>query len=174
MSLEVPREASSVRLASGDVIAQDRTAASVELEAVLADTMPVLQALRPAELASTLNSLSGALDGRGESVGETVTRLNEYVAGLNPSVPLLRENLRRLVGVAETYEQAAPDVLAALGDLSVTSRTLVEQRANVEGLTSQLTVTSGDARGFLEANGDDLIRLGESARPTADVLAKYS
>ncbi|MEU6127698.1 MCE family protein [Saccharopolyspora sp. NPDC047091] len=174
VSLDVPEQASSVRLASGDVISQDRTAASVELETVLADTMPVLEAIHPDDLAVTLNSLSQALDGRGESIGDTISRLNEYVAGLNPSLPQLQENLRQLVGVAETYEQAAPDVLAALGDLSQTSRTLVDQQENLRGLTSQLTTTSNDATGFLEANGDDLIRLGESARPTADVLAKYS
>ncbi|MCA1225772.1 MCE family protein [Saccharopolyspora sp. 6M] len=174
VSLDVPERASSVRLASGDVISQDRTRASVELETVLADTMPVLEAIHPDDLAVTLNSLSQALDGRGESIGDTISRLNEYVAGLNPSVPQLQENLRQLVGVAETYEQAAPDVLAALGDLSQTSRTLVDQQEDLRGLTSQLTTTSNDATGFLEANGDDLIRLGESARPTADVLAKYS
>ncbi|GAB2657405.1 MCE family protein [Saccharopolyspora gloriosae] len=174
VSLDVPEQASSTRLAAGDVISQDRTRASVELETVLADTMPVLQAVHPDDLAVTLNSLDQALDGRGEEVGDTITRLNQYVEGLNPSVPQLQENLRQLVGVAETYEQAAPDVLQALGDLSVTSRTLVDQQENLRSLTSQLTTTSNDATGFLEANGDDLIRLGESTRPTADVLAKYS
>ncbi|MEU6132226.1 MCE family protein [Saccharopolyspora sp. NPDC047091] len=174
VSLDVPEQASSVRLASGDVISQDRTAASVELETVLADTMPVLEAIHPDDLAVTLNSLSQALDGRGESIGDTISRLNEYVAGLNPSLPQLQENLRQLVGVAETYEQAAPDVLAALGDLSQTSRTLVDQQENLRGLTAQLTTASEDATGFLEANGDDLIRFGASSRPTADLLAKYS
>ncbi|WP_243788200.1 MCE family protein [Saccharopolyspora gloriosae] len=174
VSLDVPEQSSSTRLAAGDVISQDRSRASVELETVLADTMPVLEAIHPDDLAVTLNSLNQALDGRGEEVGDTITRLNDYVEGLNPSVPQLQENLRQLVGVAETYEQAAPDVLQALGDLSTTSRTLVDQQENLRSLTSQLTTTSNDATGFLEANGDDLIRLGESARPTADVLAKYS
>ncbi|GAB2673929.1 MCE family protein [Saccharopolyspora gloriosae] len=174
VSLDVPEQASSTRLAAGDVISQDRTRASVELETVLADTMPVLQAVHPDDLAVTLNSLDQALDGRGEEVGDTITRLNQYVEGLNPSLPQLQENLRQLVGVAETYEQAAPDVLQALGDLSVTSRTLVAQQQDLRSLTSQLTTASNDATGFLEASGDDLIRLGESSRPTADVLAKYS
>ncbi|GAA2809708.1 MCE family protein [Saccharopolyspora taberi] len=173
VSLEVPEQATG-RLASGDVIAQDRSSAAVELEAVLADTMPVLQAVHPDELAVTLNSLSQALENRGKPLGETLSQLNTYLDGLNPSVPDLRENLRELVGVAETYEQAAPDVLEALENLSTTSRTLVDQRQNLTNLTSQLTATSADGMKFFQDNGKNLIRLGEAQRPTLDVLAKYA
>ena len=173
VSLDVP-DAPEGRLGSGDVISQDRTRASVELETVLADTMPVLEAIRPDELAVTLNSLSQALDGRGKSVGDTISRLNSYVEGLNPSVPQLQQNLRQLVGVAHTYEKAAPDVLQALGDLSTTARTLVDQKQNLQTMTSQLTTTSRDATKFLQANDQNLIRLADTSRPTLDVLAKYS
>ncbi|WP_243793771.1 MCE family protein [Saccharopolyspora gloriosae] len=174
VSLELPPERSARHLAAGDVIAQDRAKGSVELEQVLADTMPLLEAVHPQDLAVTLNGLNQALDGRGESLGETITALNRYVAELNPSVPRLQENLRHVVGVAETYEQAAPDVLRALSDVSTTARTLTEQRANLSAMTAQLTTTSNDLTGFLEANSQDLIRLNTASRPTLDVLAKYS
>lgn len=174
VSLDIPENASSEPLSSGAVIEQDRSRASVELETVLADTMPVLQAVHPDELAVTLNSLSHALEGRGRPLGETISQLNSYLDGLNPSVPELRENLRELVGVAETYSDAAPDVAEALGNLSTTARTLSEQRKSVDALTKQVTATSADTTKFLRANKDNLIRLGESQRPTLDVLAKYS
>ena len=174
VSLELPEEAGSATLASGDVIQQDADKASVELETVLADTMPVLQALQPAELATTLNSLSQALEGRGESIGETISQLNAYVAEMNPSLPDLQKNLQEIVGVAETYEQAAPEVLQGLDNLATTSRTLVEQRENLKTLTSQLTTTSVDTTEFLRNNADSIIRLNESSRPTLDVLAEYS
>ncbi|WP_433870327.1 MCE family protein [Saccharopolyspora sp. CA-218241] len=173
VSLQLP-ERSAGALASGDVIRQDRSAAGIELEQVLSDVMPVLQAVHPADLASTLNALDQALEGRGRELGETLSRLNTYLDGLNPALPDLQANLRELVGVAETYEQAAPDVLAALENFSTTSRTLVEQRAELTALTTQLTTTSGDLTGFLRANRENLIGLGEGARPTLDVLAKYS
>jgi virulence factor Mce-like protein len=174
VSLELPRKPSGAVLAAGDVIQQDRTQGSIELEKVLADTMPVLQAIRPDELAATLNALNQALEGRGRPLGETLTQLNTYLDGLNPSVPQLRDNLRELVGVANTYEQAAPDVLTALRNLSTTSRTLVDQRQNLNALTTQLTSTSRDTTGFLQANSQNLIRLNDSARPTLDVMAEYS
>lgn len=174
VALRPPADESSRPLTAGDVIEQDRSKASVELQQVLADTMPVLQAVRPQDLAVTLNGLSQALDGRGRSVGETISELNRYVAGLNPSLPQLQQNLREAVGVAETYEQAAPDVLEGLGELSSTARTLVEQRANLSALTGQLTATSEDTTGFLQDNSENLIRMNASARPTLDVLAKYA
>ncbi|WP_263249871.1 MCE family protein [Saccharopolyspora rosea] len=174
VSLELPRQAASSRLASGDVIQQDHTRAGIELEQVLSDTMPVLQAVHPDDLAATLNALDQALSGRGRSVGETLSQLNTYLDGLNPSIPDLRDNLRQLVGVAQTYEQAAPDVLQALENFSTTSRTLVQQKQNLSNLTGQLTTTSGDLTRFLQDNRQNIIQLGESQRPTLDVLAKYS
>ena len=174
VSLELPRQAASSRLASGDVIEQDHTRAGIELEQVLSDTMPVLQAVHPDDLAATLNALDQALSGRGKSVGETLSQLNTYLDGLNPSIPDLRDNLRQLVGVAQTYEQAAPDVLQALENFSTTSRTLVQQKQNLSRLTGQLTTTSGDLTRFLQDNRQNIIQLGESQRPTLDVLAKYS
>lgn len=174
VSLEAPADEPARPLAAGDVIEQDRSKGSVELQQVLADTMPVLRAVRPQGLAVTLNGLSQALDGRGGSVGETISELNRYVAGLHPSLPQLQQNLQEVVGVAETYEQAAPDVLEGLGELSTTARTLVEQRANLSALTGQLTATSEDTTGFLRDNSENLIRVNSSARPTLDVLAKYA
>ncbi|MBB5154721.1 MCE family protein [Saccharopolyspora phatthalungensis] len=174
VSLELPELPSTRSLASGDVIEQDRTRAGIELEQVLSDTMPVLQAVHPDDLAVTLNALDQALSGRGKPLGETLSRLNTYLDGLNPSVPDLRKNLRELVGVAETYEQAAPDVLEALDNFSTTARTLVAQRENLTALTGQLTTTSGDLTTFLRDNRQNIIRLGQTQRPTLDVLAKYA
>ncbi|GAA4620790.1 MCE family protein [Saccharopolyspora hordei] len=174
VSLELPEQAATTTLAAGDVIEQDRTTAGIELEKVLSDTMPVLQAVHPDDLAVTLNALDQALSGRGEQLGETLSQLNTYLDGLNPSVPDLQRNLKELVGVAETYEEAAPDVLEALDNFSTTARTLVAQKENLQTLTSQLTTTAGDATTFFQDNGQNLIQLAEAQRPTLDVLAKYA
>lgn len=174
VSLELPEEPSGAKLASGDVIEQDRTSASVELEKVLSDTMPVLQAVHPEDLATTLNAVDQALDGRGESIGQTLEQLNSYLDELNPSIPDLQRNLQELVGVAETYEEAAPDVVQALENFSTTSRTLVDQRESLNELTSQVTTTSQDLTRFTNENRENIITLGEAQRPTLDVLSKYA
>lgn len=174
VSLELPDKPVPARLTSGEVIQQDRSAPAVELERVLSDTLPVLQAVRPAELASTLNALDQALAGRGRPLGETLSQLNVYLSGLNPSLPDLQQNLRQLVGVADTYQQAAPDIVEALRNFSTTARTLVAQQQNLAALTSQLTTTSQDSTDFLGRNQQNIIQLNRLSRPTLDLLARYS
>ncbi len=174
VSLDLPQQPSSKVLRSGDLIDEDRSQTTVELERVLSDLMPVLQAVHPEELATTLNALDQALAGRGKPLGETLSQLNTYLQGINPSMPQLQENLRQLVGFAQTYQQAAPDALQALANLTTTSRTLVQQRQNLDAMTTQLTASSNDLTTFFQQNGKNLIRLNESARPTLDVLAKYA
>lgn len=174
VSLDMPKEASSESLTAGTMIQQDTSQSAVALEKVLADTMPVLQAVHPQDLATTLNALDQALSGRGEQLGDTLSRLNTYLEGLNPSVPDLKQNLQELVGVAQTYETAAPDVINALDNFSTTARTLVDQQQNLQTLTGQLTTTSNDLTGFLEKNGDNIVTLADTSKPTLDLLARYS
>src|SRR5690606_2971312 len=93
VDLEIPDGSSAEPLRSGDVIPQDRTRNAIELEQAFEDLMPVLQAVQPQKLSSTLTAISTALQGRGEDLGDTISELGEYLGELNPHVPKLQENL---------------------------------------------------------------------------------
>ena len=86
----------------------------------------------------TLNALSTALEGRGEQLGATLDDLQVYLAKIDQSLPTLREDLIRLADVADTYDLAAPDLLAVLRNLTVTARTVVERRADLDVFFSDL------------------------------------
>ncbi|GGM52110.1 ABC transporter substrate-binding protein [Longimycelium tulufanense] len=174
VSLVLPEKPAQERLSAGDSIQQDRSREAVELEHVLGNLMPALQAVEPAKLASTLTALSNALDGRGRPLGETLVQLNDYLREINPALPAINEDISRLADVSDTYSKAAPDLIQALSDLTATSRTLVEQRGNLEHLYASVTHGTGDLDDFLRANGENLIRLNASSRPTLEVLAKYA
>jgi phospholipid/cholesterol/gamma-HCH transport system substrate-binding protein len=174
VSLVVPNQASSKRLGSGDVISQDNTTTAMELERVFSDLMPLLQAVEPQKLASTLNALSGALDGRGKPLGDTLVRLNHYVEGLNPSLPNFNTDVKALSEFANTYSTAAPDLVQALSDLTTTSKTLVDTRSTLNTLYGSVTTASNDLTSFLQANQSNLIQLSAASRPVLDLLAKYS
>jgi virulence factor Mce-like protein len=161
-------------LREGSVIAQDRTASAIEIEQVLDNLMPVLQAVQPEKLATTLNAMSTALEGRGEQFGDTLVRLGAYLERITPSLPDLQANVRRLAQVADTYAQAGPELLAALRDLTATTRTVVEQRTRLRDLYSTLTTASTDLAGFLAANKDNIIALAGTSKETLAVLAKYA
>ncbi|TWP46337.1 MCE family protein [Lentzea tibetensis] len=173
VNLVLPQEKNG-KLGEGDVIEQDRSSSAIELERVLDDLMPVLQSIQPEKLATTLTALSQALDGRGKPLGQTLVSLDSYLGELNPQLPLLKENITKLADVSNVYSDAAPDLIQALNDMTVTSKTLVEQKQNLLALYGTMTTTSQDLTSFLAVNKNNLIQLNDSARPTLELLAKYA
>lgn len=159
---------------AGDVIPQDRSSSAIELQKVLDDVMPLLQAVQPEKLSSTLTAVSTALDGRGKQLGQTLTQLSDYLGKLNPSLPDIKADITGLANVSDTYDKAAPDLLQALSDLTTTSRTIVDQRTQLSDLYATVTAASVDLTNFLLVNKDNLIRLTTAVQPTLDVLAKYA
>jgi phospholipid/cholesterol/gamma-HCH transport system substrate-binding protein len=173
VALQVPRQPAAPITADA-VIGQDRSSTAIELEQVLDDLMPVLQAVQPEKLASTLNAMSTALDGRGEQLGDTLVQLGAYLEKLEPSLPDVRADLRRLADVADLYADAGPDLVTALADLTTTTRTVVDRRSTLDALYAELTTASVDLRNFLAVNRNNLIGLAGTSRSTLDVLAKYA
>ncbi|WP_209641484.1 MCE family protein [Kibdelosporangium banguiense] len=174
VALQLPPQPETRRLVEGSVIPQDRSSVAIELERVLNDVMPVLQAVQPEKLAMTLNSLSTALDGRGKQLGETLVQLNGYLKQINPFLPDLTADIKALGSVSDTFNQAAPDILQALSDLTTTTRTVVDERTNLSTLFGSLTNASVDLGNFFQVNKNNLINLVVTSRPTLDVLAKYA
>ncbi|MQA07097.1 MAG: MCE family protein [Pseudonocardiaceae bacterium] len=174
VALQLPSEPSGQMLESGSVIGQDRSSSAVEIERVLNNLMPVLQAVQPQKLATTLHSVSTALEGRGKQVGDTLVELNTYLERLLPSMPDVRANIEDLSSVANTYSDAAPDLLRALSDLTSTTRTVVQQQTQLRGLFETLTTASINLKSFLDANKNNLIHLSANVQSTLEVLAKYA
>ncbi|GGS22962.1 MULTISPECIES: MCE family protein [Actinokineospora] len=174
VALQIPDEPVSAPLAAGAVIPQDTSVEAVELEQAFESLLPVLQAVQPQKLSSTLTAISTALEGRGEQLGETLSELGELVGELNPHLPQLREDLAKLAEVSDTYSDAAPDLIQALSDMTVTSRTVAEQRGNLDAVFATVTTAGRDLDAFLRANRSNLIMLADTSRPTLETLARYS
>ncbi|WP_300017037.1 MCE family protein [Pseudonocardia sp.] len=174
VSLVLPERGGGPPIRAGDVIPQDRSETARELERVLDGLLPLLQAVEPQDLATTLGALSQALAGRGEDLGETLVNLQELTGGIRPAIPDLQEDITQLADFAGNLDSAAPDLLDALEDLTVTGDTIVEQRTELRALLGGLTTASDDLRGFLDRNGENLISLAASSRPTLESLERYS
>lgn len=172
VELELPESPSGEVLSAGDAILEADV--SIEVEAVLSDSYPLLLAVQPADLAYTLNALSTALEGRGERLGENLVLLDGYLKELNPLVPSVVQNLTKLARVADIYREALPDVARFLDNQVVTGRTLVEKQEQLQALFDDVTALASTTRDFLQANGDNIIRLGQVSLPTLQVLAKYA
>ncbi|RZQ64732.1 MCE family protein [Amycolatopsis suaedae] len=174
VQLSIPDGAAKPALAQGDVISQDRSANAIELEKVFSDLLPVLKAVQPQKLATTLTAVATALDGRGEQLGDTLVTAAGYLEEFNPHLPDLNRNVADLARVSQLYGDIAPDLLDALTDSATSLRTVAEKHGELSALYPAVGGSARDLTRFLEANRHNLIRLAVSAREPLEVAARYS
>jgi virulence factor Mce-like protein len=174
VSLEIPESPVQDRLADGDVIGEDRTQNAIELQRVIDDMLPLLQAVEPQNLSYTLGAVADALRGRGDSLGANLATTGEYFGEINTVMPELQRDISLLADTADTYDGAAEDLLAVLDNLAVTNTTVVDQQEQLRRTFTVGTSSSNVTAGFLETNERNLISLAASSRPVLGVFAEYS
>jgi phospholipid/cholesterol/gamma-HCH transport system substrate-binding protein len=174
VQLSIPDGSTARPIADGDVIVQDQSANAIELERVFDDLLPVLKAVQPQKLATTLTAISTALQGRGEKIGDTLVTAANYLTEFNPNLPTLTQNVRDLAEVSRLYGDIAPDILDSLTDSTVTLTTVAEQRVELRTLYAQVTSTTQDVTVFLRNNKENLIQLAVASRAPLELAARYS
>ncbi|MEU8123523.1 MCE family protein [Spirillospora sp. NPDC049024] len=174
VDLGIPTDAGPVGLRSGQVIQQDRSQAAVEFDKVLNDLLPLLQAVKPAELNATLNALATALQGRGDQIGRNLEEADELLRKINPQLGTLVHDLNALADVSDIYNAAAPDLLQTLRNLNVTSRTITDKKATIEQLIPATTALAQDGDVFMRQNAPKIIGFNIANRDVLDLVARYS
>ncbi|MCU1594253.1 MAG: mammalian cell entry protein [Frankiales bacterium] len=172
VELDVPTDASGSHLHDGSTIQQAKT--SVETEKALDDLLPLLQALKPEQLSTALNALSGALRDRGDALGANFVRAGSYFKKLNPALPTLALDMQGLADFANSTTDATPDLLRVLDNLSASSRNLVQERSSLDTFLSSTTGFAASAQSILAANETKLIALARLSKPSLDLFARYS
>jgi phospholipid/cholesterol/gamma-HCH transport system substrate-binding protein len=172
VSLTIPKQPSSTALQRGDTI--DQTKLPIEVEKVLDDIYPLLRTVQPAEINYTLNAIATALEGRGDKLGQNLQILNSYLVRFNPKVPKLVADLKLLGTVSDTYADVMPELAATLRNSVTTGNTLLGRQARLHSFFDQVSSFSDTARGFLDANGDNIVELGRVSAPQLALLRQYS
>jgi virulence factor Mce-like protein len=162
--------ASHEPLRAGAVIPADTTQGTLELQQALDDIDSLVKALGPADLASAIGSVAQALDGRGSQLGTTIDRASDYLARLNPKMPAVREDVRKLAANLELVAQVAPDLLKATDDALVTARTVVTEQAAIATVLIGATALTTQANAFLRANASGLVRFLQNSAVLLDQL----
>lgn len=174
VELVAPDGPSARSIAAGARIAEDESVEAVEITTALDNLQPVLTAVRPQDLASTLQAVAGGLEGRGEQLGRTVEDTNRLLGRLQRHLPLLVEDLKLLANVTNAYADAAPDVLRILGNTTFTANTVLDQKAVLATFYSDVTGLSDTLRTFLDRNEDGIVEVNHLSRPVLALLARYS
>jgi phospholipid/cholesterol/gamma-HCH transport system substrate-binding protein len=174
VSLIPPQAPSRQRLADGDVIGQDRTKDAIELEKVIDDLLPILQAVSPQDLSFTLGAVANALRGRGDALGANLASAGQYVGQINTVLPQLEADISGIADVSDTYNSAADNLLGVLDNLSVTNKTVVDEKEQLRRTFTVVGSSSDTVAGFLTTNEQNLIQLASTSKPVLGVFAKYS
>jgi phospholipid/cholesterol/gamma-HCH transport system substrate-binding protein len=172
VALQIPEEPAASSITAHAVIRESEVA--TEVEKLLTDIYPLLRTVQPAELNYTLTAVATALEGRGERLGQNLVTLNDYLKRTNPLLPKLIEDLRLLSDVSDEYRAAIPELARLLRNSVTTGNTFVEKEQKIRALFADVSSFSSTSRDFLEANGDNIIRLGKVSVPSLRLMEKYA
>jgi phospholipid/cholesterol/gamma-HCH transport system substrate-binding protein len=167
-----PQASGTEPIQAGAVIEEAQL--SMEVERVLRDIYPLLRAVQPAEINYTLTAMATALEGRGEAIGANLATLNDYLERTNPQIPALVEDLRMLSEVSDVYRSVLPEVARMLRNSVTSGVTFIEKEQKIQALFADVAAFSSTSRDFLEANGRNIIRLGELGARQLPVYEKYA
>ena len=93
---------------------------------------------------------------------------------MNPQLPSLIDDIKLLAKVTDTYADVIPELAATLRNTVKTGNTLVSRQAKLHAFLKDFTAFSDTTKAFLDANGDNIIRLGQLSEPILALLSRYS
>src|SRR5690606_4407211 len=102
VALQVPEDNNGPTLHDGSTIETDRSGNALEVQQLFDKLLPVLEAIPPQDLNSTLTALSQALSGRGEQLGVTLEELDKIFGEINENMPDLEGTLEGLATFSQT------------------------------------------------------------------------
>ena len=172
VALDVPEQPVADHIEAGATIT--RTQVSIEVEKVLSDLYPLLRTVQPADLNLTLNAIATALEGRGDQIGQNLETVDSYLKRINPQIPELIEDLRLTGEVSQNYADVMPQIADILDNTVKTTGTLEDREVKLHALFDDVASFSDTARGFLDDNGENLIRFSKIGQEQLRVFAKYA
>jgi virulence factor Mce-like protein len=172
VELVAPADPSSTPLAKGQQL--DAQHVTVETNTLFQQLTSVLKSIDPVQLNETLAAISGALNGRGEKFGQTVTDFNAFFKSINPSLGNIARDLEVAPVALNAYADAAPDLVNILDSTTKVGDTLVDQEDNLDRFLVSaigLADTGNDVVGTNRQPLTDVLRM---LVPTTEKLSQYS
>jgi len=145
-----PDEATGPFLKNNGFIKQ--TTGGFELEQVLSDLYPILQAVQPQDITTLLDTLANAGQGEGPAVNRQIAAFQKVADVSVAHDADTRQFLDDLSTLSNSLANSAPDLVAGSQDLNVALPDLNAQAGNLTTVLDQLTRLSSDGADILDAN----------------------
>lgn len=172
VSLTSPKTPAPQHITPSVVI--DATKVTTEFNTLFQTLTAIAEKVDPVKLNLTLSAAGLALAGLGDKFGESLTNGNAILDDLNPQLPAARRDVQRLAALGDVYADAAPDLLAALDAAATTSRTVSQQRNDLDAALLAAAGFADTATPVFQRSGPYLARGAADLLPTAQLLDEYS
>ncbi len=114
-------------LMAGNVIAADRSEATMRLMTSFDEAERLISAVDAEDINRITGKLAPALDGHGEDIKDFLERADGVVTDINDDLPTTWETLRLAVVALGTLADIEPDLTSAMDHAQVTTDTIVDQ-----------------------------------------------
>lgn len=172
VSLTSPENPEQRRISTRDVI--DVRSVTIEFNTLFETITSIAEKVDPVELNATLSAVAQALDGLGGKFGQSLVNGNEILARLNPRMPQIRYDVRRLTDLAHVYSKASPDLWDFLANAVTTARTLTRQQGDLDAALLAAVGAGRTGEDIFARGGPYLSRGAADLVPTAELLDTYS
>ena len=172
VSLIPPEEDTDGTLRAGDTI--EGAVVPIEFEKLLNDIYPLLTAVEPENLATTLSAVATTLEGRGEDFGNSLVTLNSYLEKFNPESQTAVSDIIKLGEVSDSYADDLPTFGRLLRNSVKTSNTIVAKRTDLAAFFDESRRLSNTLTDFFEASGEDMVDVAAQSVTPLGVAEKYS
>jgi phospholipid/cholesterol/gamma-HCH transport system substrate-binding protein len=146
---------------------------TVEINTVFQQLTSVLSTIDPAKLNETLGAIASAVNGRGHKIGQMLSDLDAFLAKQDPALPALSRDLATLPAVSDAYADAAPDLLATADNSIRISKTIVDERQNLDAFLISSIGLADIGNDVVGGNRQVLTNALHLLVPTTDLLNEY-
>lgn len=172
VSLSSPANPSPARIRSVDVI--DARSVTTEFNTLFETVTGLAEKIDPVKLNLTLSATAEALTGLGTKFGQSLVNANVALDNVNPRLGRLQYGFQRLADLADVYTAAGPDFWDALDNALTTSRTLNDQRGDLDAALLAAAGFGNTGADVFERGAPYLVRALSDLKPTSQLLDTYS
>ncbi|MEB3070987.1 MCE family protein [Mycolicibacter sp. MYC017] len=146
----------------------------LEVNTLFQKLTDLLDKIDPVQLNGSITALAEGLRGNGDNLGALLSGLNGYLEKFNPLLPQLQKGFAKTAVVGNIYGDAAPDLATTFDNVPTISKTLVDQRDNLNKALLATTGLANNGYDTIAPGADDFIAGIQRFRALADLLAEYS
>jgi phospholipid/cholesterol/gamma-HCH transport system substrate-binding protein len=172
VSMTAPENPLPQRITPKNVI--DARSVTTEINTLFQTITSIAEKVDPVKVNLTLSAAAQALSGLGDKFGQSIINGSAALDEVNPRMPIIRHDIQQLARLADTYGDAAPDLVNFLNNASTTAHTIHAQEKDLDRALLAAAGFGATGAEIFNRGGPYLARGAKDLVPTAQLLDTYS